>query len=106
MIEEVLKRGQAQVNGLDTTTLKLNLLLGQQKQSFNKHGIRYNESSEVILLKVTALGKNFVSSSNKKPILAYFVCGRNDHSNYSCSCKNQNAKNSKMKWAVRNKNTK
>lgn len=43
----------------------MSLLLGHQKQSLVKHGIGYDESSEVILLKPNTLGKRFTTSSTK-----------------------------------------
>lgn len=55
---------QAQVNGLDATSLKFTYdkkiikpLLDQQK-TLDKHGIRYDETSEDILLKPNNLVKS------------------------------------------------
>lgn len=46
-----------------TIVKTLYLLLDQQKQTLDKHDIGYDETSEVILLKLNTLGKRFVSSS-------------------------------------------
>lgn len=41
-------------------------------------------NNEVILLIPNSQDKTFALSSNKKPALASFVCGRNYHLNYAC----------------------
>lgn len=48
------------------------ILITWSTKIFDKHGIQY--SSEVILLIPNTLGKKFISSSNKEPIIACFVC--------------------------------
>lgn len=52
--------------------VKINLFLGQQKQSFDRHGIGNDEKIEVILLKPNTLGNRYVSSSNKNPTPCVF----------------------------------
>lgn len=73
----------------------IELLLGQQKQTLDTHRIRYDENSEVILLKPNILGKRSASGSNKKPTLACFECICNDHLNYASPYKKPNQKRSK-----------
>lgn len=94
------KKLQAEVNDLNTAILKsrnsqkiLNLLLGEQKQLLDKHGIGYDESNEIILLKSNIFSREFT--------VVCLVCGGNDHLIYAFPYKNLSAKSPKMKWAVK-----
>lgn len=52
----------------------MKLLLGQQKQTLDMHGIGYNESSEVILLKQNTLERGFLQDQIKKCTPKCLVC--------------------------------
>lgn len=59
-----------------------------------------------LFLESNTLGKRFVSSSNRRHILACFVYRHNDHLNSICLYKNPSTKDLKMKWVVKNKDIK
>lgn len=56
----------------------IHLLLGK-RQTLEKQGLGYAETGAVISLKLDTLGERFVSSFNKKPTRACFLCEQKDH---------------------------
>lgn len=59
------------------------------------------------LVKTISLGKRFVPSVKKKSALVCCACGRSDHLSFASPYNNNlNAKGPKMKWIVKNKDTK
>lgn len=54
----------------------LDLLLGQWKQSLDKHDMVYEENIEIIFLKPYILGRILVTNLNKKSTYNGFICAK------------------------------